>query len=82
MTKYQAVGIGNAVVDVISQCDDAFLARMGIDKGVMQLIETERAEFLYEHDRPLAGAGRLGRQYHRGTGRAGPLDRLHRPGER
>ncbi len=47
MTKYQAVGIGNAVVDVISQCDDAFLSRMGIDKGVMQLIETERAEFLY-----------------------------------
>ena len=72
MTKYQAVGIGNAVVDVISQCDDAFLARMGIDKGVMQLIETERAEFLYENmtDRrqmpggsvanTIAGIGALG----------------------
>ena len=72
MTKYQAVGIGNAVVDVISQCDDAFLARMGIDKGVMQLIETERAEFLYENmtDRrqmpggsvanTIAGLGALG----------------------
>ncbi len=47
MTKYQIVGIGNAIVDVIGRCDDAFLARMGIDKGVMQLIETERAEFLY-----------------------------------
>lgn len=47
MSKYQAVGLGNAIVDVISQCDDAFLARMGIDKGVMQLIETERAEHLY-----------------------------------
>src|SRR6056297_3678044 len=59
MTKYQAVGIGNAVVDVISQCDDAFLARMGIDKGVMQLIETERAEFLYENmtDRRQAPGG-------------------------
>lgn len=48
MTKYQAVGIGNAVVDVISQSDDAFLSRMGIDKGVMQLIEQDRGEFLYE----------------------------------
>lgn len=47
MTKYQAVGVGNAIVDVISQCDDKFLSRMGIDKGVMQLIDEERGEFLY-----------------------------------
>ncbi|WP_306114747.1 MULTISPECIES: adenosine kinase [unclassified Roseovarius] len=47
MTKYQAVGIGNAVVDVICQSDDTFLATHGIDKGIMQLIETERAEYLY-----------------------------------
>ena len=48
MTKYHAVGIGNAVVDVISQCDDHFLTRMGIDKGVMQLVEQERGEYLYD----------------------------------
>ncbi|SEL53422.1 Sugar or nucleoside kinase, ribokinase family [Roseovarius azorensis] len=47
MTRYQAVGIGNAIVDVISQCDDAFLTRMGIEKSVMQLIEQERGEYLY-----------------------------------
>ena len=47
MTKYQAVGIGNAVVDVICQSDDAFLSGMGIDKGIMQLIEKDRAEVLY-----------------------------------
>ncbi len=47
MTKYQAVGIGNAIVDVISQCDDGFLSTHGIDKGVMQLIEADRGEFLY-----------------------------------
>ncbi len=47
MTKYQAVGVGNAIVDVISQCDDRFLSRMGIDKGVMQLIDEERGELLY-----------------------------------
>lgn len=48
MTKYQAVGIGNAVVDVISQSDDHFLTRMGIEKGVMQLIEQERGEYLFD----------------------------------
>ncbi|MDF1670695.1 MAG: adenosine kinase [Roseovarius sp.] len=48
MTKYQAVGIGNAVVDVICQSDDAFLSRMGIEKGIMQLIEQDRGEFLYD----------------------------------
>jgi sugar/nucleoside kinase (ribokinase family) len=48
MTKFQAVGIGNAVVDVISQCDDSFLSKHAIDKGVMQLIEQERGEFLFD----------------------------------
>ncbi|MCZ4351802.1 adenosine kinase [Roseovarius aestuarii] len=48
MTKYQAVGIGNAVVDVISQCDDAFLAANGVEKGVMTLIEQDRGEALYD----------------------------------
>ena len=46
--KYKVVGIGNAVVDVISQSSDAFLQRMGIEKGIMQLIEKERAEALYD----------------------------------
>ena len=41
------VGIGNAIVDVIAPADDGFLARMGIDKGVMQLVARERAEALY-----------------------------------
>ncbi|WP_372674399.1 adenosine kinase [Aquicoccus sp.] len=47
MTSYKVVGIGNAIVDVISQCDDGFLSRMGIEKGVMQLVEQDRGEFLY-----------------------------------
>ena len=48
MTKtYQVVGIGNAVSDVISQSTDMFLDHMGIEKGIMQLIERERAEVLY-----------------------------------
>ena len=41
MKTYQVVGIGNAIVDVISQSDDSFLTRMGIQKGIMQLVEQE-----------------------------------------
>ncbi len=48
MKTYQVVGIGNAIVDVISQSDDGFLTRMGIQKGIMQLVEQERGELLYD----------------------------------
>lgn len=44
---YQVVGIGNAIVDVLTQCDDSFLDLMGIQKGIMQLVERERGELLY-----------------------------------
>ncbi|EEB86005.1 adenosine kinase [Roseobacter sp. GAI101] len=47
MTQYEVVGIGNAVVDVISHADDVFLGDMKIEKGIMQLIERDRAEELY-----------------------------------
>lgn len=72
MKTYQLVGIGNAVVDVISQCDDNFLEHMGIEKGIMQLIERERGEVLYAAMQErvqtpggsvantIAGAGALG----------------------
>ena len=45
--RFQVVGIGNAVVDVFSQSDDSFLELMGIQKGIMQLVERERGEMLY-----------------------------------
>ncbi|QYX57412.1 adenosine kinase [Roseovarius sp. SCSIO 43702] len=48
MTKYQAVGIGNAVVDVITRCDDAALARLGVEKGIMTLVEQDRGEALFD----------------------------------
>lgn len=47
MTKYDVVGIGNAVVDVISTADDNFLEMMGVEKGIMQLVERDRGEVLY-----------------------------------
>ncbi len=36
--KYDVVGIGNAIVDVIGRCDDAFLKARGLTKGGMQLL--------------------------------------------
>ena len=72
MTQYKLVGIGNAVVDVISHADDSFLGEMGIEKGIMQLIEQDRGEQLYSamKDRlqtpggsvanTIAGVGALG----------------------
>lgn len=41
------VAIGNAIVDVISQEDDAFIATHALTKGGMQLVDTEQAELLY-----------------------------------
>ncbi|MDZ4310757.1 MAG: adenosine kinase [Cypionkella sp.] len=54
MKRYQVVGIGNAIVDVFAQADDSFLEMMGIEKGIMQLVERERGELLY-----AAMAGRV-----------------------
>ncbi len=42
------VGIGNAIVDVLAHCDDGFIERMGLNKGAMTLIDTDRATSLYD----------------------------------
>lgn len=45
--RFQLVGIGNAMVDVLAHADEAFLARHGIEKGIMQLIDRQRGVDLY-----------------------------------
>ncbi|MEO8692824.1 MAG: adenosine kinase [Acidimicrobiales bacterium] len=45
--KFDVVGVGNAIVDVISNVDDDFVARHGLNKGAMTLIDQERAIELY-----------------------------------
>ena len=45
--RFQLVGIGNAMVDVLAHADDAFLAENGVEKGIMQLIDRERGVELY-----------------------------------
>ena len=44
--------IGNAIVDIIADCDDAFLAREGLTKGMMRLVDAEEATRLYYHMGP------------------------------
>lgn len=45
--------IGNAIVDVFSQTDEAFLVREGLVKGSMRLIDHEEAERLFSHMGPV-----------------------------
>jgi sugar/nucleoside kinase (ribokinase family) len=44
---YDVVGIGSAIVDVIARCEDDFIARQGLRKGTMRLIDAAEAERLY-----------------------------------
>ena len=45
--SFDVVGIGNAIVDVIAQADEALLIRQGLTKGSMRLIDAAEAEALY-----------------------------------
>lgn len=45
--KYDVVGLGNAIVDVLSPVDDAFLSAHDIAKDAMTLIDQDRANALY-----------------------------------
>jgi fructokinase len=45
--SFDVVGIGNAIVDVLVQSDDAFLENHGLTKGTMALVDQSRAERLY-----------------------------------
>ncbi len=47
MTDFDLLGIGNALVDVVTQADDAFLAEHDLDKGGMMLVDSDRSGFLY-----------------------------------
>ena len=45
--KYDVIGIGNAIFDVLAQTDEGFLARHGMTKGGMALIDEPRAAAIY-----------------------------------
>lgn len=46
--RLDILGIGNAIVDVVAPVADAFLARHGMHKGAMALIDAATAEQLYK----------------------------------
>ncbi|MDF2231555.1 adenosine kinase [Albimonas sp. CAU 1670] len=70
--RFDVVGIGNAMVDVLGRVTDAFLEENGVGKGVMTLIDADRAIELYSKMGPaqeisggsaantIAGLGMLG----------------------
>lgn len=45
--RYDVVGIGNAIVDIIGRCDDTFLSKHDLHKGFMRLVDERQADKLY-----------------------------------
>lgn len=49
---YDVLGIGNAIVDVLAHCDDAFLEGEGLVKGSMSLVAVDQSSRLYDRMGP------------------------------
>jgi adenosine kinase len=47
-TRYDVLGLGNAIVDVLARADDDFLAKQAMRKGSMSLIHEARAAEIYD----------------------------------
>ncbi|MBS0240907.1 MAG: adenosine kinase [Proteobacteria bacterium] len=45
---HDVVGIGNAIVDIIGRCTDAFLTEHGAQKGSMRLVDADQVVKLYQ----------------------------------
>ena len=72
--RYDVIAIGNAIVDVIASCEDELIEELGLNRGGMTLVDTERATELYDAMGPareisggsaantLAGLASLGAQ--------------------
>ena len=45
--RFDILGIGNAIVDILAEVDDNFLAEQGMIKGSMDLIDAGRTDALY-----------------------------------
>ncbi|MCJ8332040.1 MAG: adenosine kinase [Lentisphaeria bacterium] len=46
MSKFQVIGIGSPIVDILSQVDDAHIDKIRGDKGGMELVESQEMEEL------------------------------------
>ena len=45
--KYDVLAIGNAIVDIIGRCNEAFLVKHGATKGGMRLVDAETVKAIY-----------------------------------
>ena len=45
--RFDILGIGNAIVDVVARAEEAFLSKHGMRKGAMTLVDAETAEAIY-----------------------------------
>jgi len=48
LPRYDVLGIGNAIVDVIARTEEDFLLKQGMNKGAMALIDEARAQAIYD----------------------------------
>ena len=46
--RYDVCAVGNAIVDVLSPCDDAFLSAQSLTPGSMQLVDADQSAALYD----------------------------------
>ena len=46
--SYDILAVGNAIIDVFSQCDDEFLDRHAIEKGGMTLVDPAASRAIYD----------------------------------
>ncbi len=60
-TRYDVLALGDAMVDILSPADDALIAREGLPKGEMQVVDAEGARYLESlMTAPLAVSGGSG----------------------
>jgi sugar/nucleoside kinase (ribokinase family) len=56
MIRYDVLCVGNAIVDIIAECDEAFLVENRIIKGAMNLVDAQRSALLYDRMGPALEA--------------------------
>ena len=63
--SFDVYGVGHALVDIQYRVDVETLDKLGIEKGVMTLIDSQRQQALFEqlNRDPIVSLGRFGCQY-------------------
>ena len=58
--RLDVTGLGNAIVDVIAHAEDELIAELGLEKGIMTLVDEDRMEALYRRLGPARERDHLG----------------------